>query len=101
WAVMQSSAVTSRAEAFCRRFGISVPILLAPMAGACPVPLSAALANAGSMGAMGAMGAVLSSSADIGRWMDEFRTASTGPAQVNLWVPDPAPTRDVAAEAAS
>ncbi len=67
------------------------------MAGA-PVPLSAALANAGSMGAMGA---VLSSSADIGRWMDEFRTASTGPAQVNLWVPDPAPTRDVAAEAAS
>ncbi|MEW6384808.1 MAG: nitronate monooxygenase, partial [Pseudomonadota bacterium] len=95
---MQSSAVASRAEAFCRRFGVSVPILLAPMAGACPVPLSAALANAGSMGAMGA---VLSSSADIGRWMDEFRTASTGPAQVNLWVPDPAPTRDVAAEAAS
>ena len=98
WAVMQSSAVTSRVEAFCRRFGVSVPILLAPMAGACPVPLSAALANAGSMGAMGA---VLSSSADIGRWMDEFRAASTGPAQVNLWVPDPAPTRDVAAEAAS
>lgn len=98
WAVMQSSAVTSRIEAFCRRFGVSVPILLAPMAGACPVPLSAVLANAGSMGAMGA---VLSSSADIGRWMDDFRAASTGPAQVNLWVPDPAPTRDVAAEAAS
>ncbi len=98
WAVMQSSAVSSRAEAFCRRFGVSVPILLAPMAGACPVPLSTALANAGSMGAMGA---VLSSSADIGRWMEDFRAASTGPAQVNLWVPDPAPTRDVAAEAAS
>jgi len=100
WAVMQSSAVSvsSRVEAFCRRFGVSVPILLAPMAGACPVPLSAVLANAGSMGAMGA---VLSSSSDIGRWMDDFRATSTGPAQVNLWVPDPAPTRDVAAEAAS
>ncbi|PSD10686.1 nitronate monooxygenase, partial [Stenotrophomonas maltophilia] len=95
---MQSSAVASRAEAFCRRFGVSVPILLAPMAGACPVPLSAALANAGSMGAMGA---VLSSSADIGRWMDDFRAASSGPAQVNLWMPDPVPARDVAAEAAS
>ena len=68
------------------------------MAGACPVPLSAALANAGSMGAMGA---VLSSAADIGRWMDEFRAISTGPAQVNLWLPDPAPTRDVVAESAS
>jgi nitronate monooxygenase len=76
---------------------IWLPILLAPMAGACPVPLSAALANAGSMGAMGA---VLSSSADIGHWMDDFR-ALDGPGQVNLWVPDPAPTRDVAAEAAS
>ena len=75
----------------------SVPILLAPMAGACP-PLSAALANAGSMGAMGA---VLSSSADIGRWMEDFRATSTGPAQVNLWLPDPAPSRNVAAEAAS
>jgi len=33
WAVMQSSAVSSRVEAFCRRFDVSVPILLAPMAG--------------------------------------------------------------------
>lgn len=95
---MQSSAVASRVEAFCRRFDVSVPILLAPMAGACPVALSAALANAGSMGAMGA---VLSPAADIGRWMDELRAASAGPAQVNLWVPDPAPTRDVVAESAT
>ena len=56
---MQSSAVSSRVEAFCRRFGVSVPILLAPMAGACPVPLSAALANAGSMGAGGYRGVLL------------------------------------------
>ena len=32
-----------RAEAFCRRFGLRVPILMAPMAGACPVGLAAAV----------------------------------------------------------
>jgi len=94
---MQMSGVSSRVEAFCQRFGVRFPILLAPMAGACPVPLSAAIANAGSMGAMGA---VLSTPADIGRWMDEFRAACDGPAQVNLWVPDAPPSRDAGAEAA-
>lgn len=85
-----------RAEAFARRFGLSAPVLLAPMAGACPVPLSAALANAGSMGAMGA---VLSRPEDIGDWMARFRALSDGPAQVNLWIPDPPPLRDRDAEA--
>jgi len=85
-----------RAEAFARRFGLSAPVLLAPMAGACPVSLSAALANAGSMGAMGA---VLSQPEDIGGWMARFRALSDGPAQVNLWIPDPPPARDREAEA--
>jgi nitronate monooxygenase len=26
----------TRAESFCKRFGLKLPILLAPMAGACP-----------------------------------------------------------------
>jgi nitronate monooxygenase len=95
---MHNLVVASRVEAFCQRFGVKLPILLAPMAGACPVPLSAALANAGSMGAMGA---VLSPAADIGRWMESFRNASAGPAQVNLWLPDAPPLRDAAAEAAT
>ena len=95
---MSLSPILERADDFCRRFSLQLPILLAPMAGACPVPLSATLANAGSMGAMGA---VLSPAADIGRWMQDFRAASSGPAQVNLWLPDPAPVRDVAAEAAT
>jgi len=86
-----------RAAAFAQRFGLSMPVLLAPMAGACPVPLSAALANAGSMGAMGA---VLSSPEDIGQWMTRFREASAGPAQVNLWLPDAPARRDAHAEAA-
>ena len=67
------------------------------MAGACPVALSAAVANAGSMGAMGA---VLSTPEQIGQWMAGFRQLSAGPAQINLWVPDPPPCRDVVAETA-
>ena len=68
------------------------------MPGACPVLLSAALANAGSMGALGA---VLSASEQIGQWMATFRQLSAGPAQINLWLPDPAPERDGDTEAAT
>ncbi|MCS4234001.1 nitronate monooxygenase [Stenotrophomonas sp. BIGb0135] len=95
---MSPSPILERADRFCRRFAVQVPILLAPMAGACPVPLSATLATAGGMGAMGA---VLSQPQDIVAWMDDFRAQSSGPAQVNVWVPDPLPRRDADAEAAS
>ncbi|MCD9031588.1 nitronate monooxygenase [Luteimonas sp. Y-2-2-4F] len=95
---MSPAPVLSRAEAFCRRFGLSRPILMGPMAGACPPALAAAVADAGGMGAMGA---VLSRPGDIGDWMTAFRTRSGGPAQVNLWVPDPPPHRDAQAEAAT
>lgn len=90
--------IRQRVDDFRSRFGLRLPILLAPMAGACPVALSAAVANAGGMGAMGA---VLSTPEQIGRWMDDFRRQSDAPAQVNVWVPDPAPARDAAAEAAT
>ena len=40
---------------FCERFGLEIPILLAPMAGACPPSLSIAVANAGGMGGSGAL----------------------------------------------
>ena len=49
------SHTRDRAEAFCRQYGLRLPILLAPMAGACPASLSVAIANAGGMGAMGAL----------------------------------------------
>lgn len=91
-------SIQTRVDAFCARVALRAPILLAPMAGACPVPLSVAVAQAGGMGAMGA---VLSSAADIGTWMDAFRRDTDGPAQVNLWVPDPPPLRDAVAEAAT
>ena len=81
--------------AFCQRYGLRIPILLAPMAGACPVSLSVAVADAGGMGAMGAL---LSSPDAIANWAAEFRSRSLGPFQLNLWIPEPAPMRDFAAE---
>ena len=46
------------------------------MAGACPVSLSVAVADAGGMGAMGAL---LSSPDAIANWAAEFRSRSLGP----------------------
>ena len=85
-----------RAEEFCGRFGLTAPILQAPMAGACPVPLAAAVANAGGMGGMGAL---LTESTGIAAWSAAFRARSRGPLQINLWIPGPAPRRDTGAEA--
>lgn len=86
----------ARAEAFCERFGLRIPILMAPMAGACPPSLAAAIATAGGMGACGTL--VMAPDA-IRKWAAEVRAASNGPFQLNLWVPDAAPTRDAEHEA--
>jgi nitronate monooxygenase len=71
--------------------GIRIPILLAPMAGASPPPLSAAVANAGGMGACGAL---LLTPESIRTWVDEFRAQSKGEFQINLWIPGPPPVRN-------
>ncbi len=84
-----------RAEAFCASYGLGLPILLAPMAGACPPGLSIAVANAGGMGAMGAL---MTAPAGIHAWVREFREKSSGPFQLNTWIPDPNPIRDPEAE---
>jgi nitronate monooxygenase len=84
-----------RAMAFCKQFGVQLPILEAPMAGACPVELAVAVAEGGGMGAMGAL---LSSPKTITEWAAEFRSRTDGPFQLNLWIPDPAPVRDFVAE---
>jgi len=89
------SSARERTIKFCEVYGLEVPILLAPMAGACPVALSVAIANAG---AMGAMGAVLTPPEGIAAWSDSFRRESQGSFQRNLWIPDPVPARDVEAE---
>jgi NAD(P)H-dependent flavin oxidoreductase YrpB (nitropropane dioxygenase family) len=58
----------TRVREFCDRFGLRVPILEAPMAGACPPALAVAEA-----GGMGASGAVLDAPERIAAWMAEFR----------------------------
>jgi nitronate monooxygenase len=85
----------ARAETFCNTYDLRIPILLAPMAGACPASLSIAVADAGGLGACGAL---LMSPAAIKAWASEARAASNGAFQLNLWVPDPAPPRDSSAE---
>ncbi|QJY45924.1 NAD(P)H-dependent flavin oxidoreductase [Pseudonocardia broussonetiae] len=75
----------TRVAEFCDRYGLRVPILSSPMAGACPPALAAAVAGAGGMGAAGV---VLDTPERIAAWTAEFRAASDGPFQLNLWVPD-------------
>jgi nitronate monooxygenase len=87
----------ARAGAFCERFGLRIPILLAPMAGACPPSLSVAVARAGGLGACGAL---LMRPDAILAWAAEFRAGTGGAFQMNLWVPDPPPRRDPGVEAA-
>ncbi len=89
-------SAVARAEAFCARYGLRAPILMAPMAGACPASLAAAVANGGGMGAMGAL---LNGPDGIDAWVADFRGASNGAFQLNVWIPDPPPVRDADREA--
>jgi nitronate monooxygenase len=84
-----------RAAVFCAKHGLTLPILLAPMAGASPASLTIAVANAGGMGAMGAL---VSKPAAIRAWVEEVRSSTGGPFQLNTWIPDRAPHRDANAE---
>ena len=94
--IMPTSRRTiARAEAFCRAYDLRVPILLAPMAGACPPSLSIAVANAGGLGGCGAL---LMQPSAIKAWAADVRSSSNGGFQLNLWIPDPAPRRDAVAE---
>lgn len=85
-----------RAEAFCARYGLRVPILMAPMAGASPPSLAIAVAKGGGLGA----GGVLLMKPDaIKAWAQEVRAGSNGAFQLNTWIPDPPPVRDPEHEA--
>jgi nitronate monooxygenase len=89
------STTLQRANSFCSRYGLRVPILLAPMAGASAPSLSIAVANAGGLASCGAL---LMQPAEIESWAAELRAGSNGSFQMNLWVPDPTPKRDSAHE---
>jgi len=75
-----------RVEEYCDRFGLRLPILQAPMSGACPPELAVAVAEVGGMGASGVL---LDSPERIAEWMEQFRARSQGAVQLNVWVPDP------------
>ncbi|MEJ0071089.1 MAG: hypothetical protein WDO24_22810 [Pseudomonadota bacterium] len=94
---MESShPALSRAEAFCKRFDLRIPILMAPMASASPPSLAIAVAKAGGLGACGALPM---QPAAIKQWATDARTGSNGAFQINLWIPDPPPRRDPEHEA--
>ena len=86
-----------RAEAFGRHLGVQAPVLLAPMAGACPPSLAIAVGQAGGLGACGAL---LMAPEAIARWVDQVRAGTSAGFQLNLWIPDPPPLRDREAEQA-
>ncbi|MDB5300052.1 MAG: 2-nitropropane dioxygenase [Phycisphaerales bacterium] len=85
------NAIKERVSDFCRKYRLGMPILLAPMAGACPPSLSIAVMNAGGLGACGAL---LMNPDEIAAWAHEVRSHASGPFQINLWIPDPPPQRD-------
>jgi nitronate monooxygenase len=90
---MQS--IAQRVKHFRQRFGLRVPILLAPMAGVPSPRLSIAVAQAGGMGACGVL--LLTPDAILA-WAREV--TGHGPFQLNDWIPDPPPRRDASAESA-
>lgn len=85
------STLRDRVSTFCRRFGLRLPILLGPMAGASAPSLSIAVMNAGGLGACGAL---LMQPDEIRTWAAEVRDKGNGPYQLNVWIPDPPPGRD-------
>ena len=94
---MPQHPALARAATFCDQFNLRVPILMAPMASACPPSLAIAIANAGGLGGCGAL---MMSPEAIRKWAADVRAGTNGGFQFNLWIPDPPPKRDAAAEAA-
>jgi nitronate monooxygenase len=87
----------ARATAFCEKYNLRAPILIAPMASACPPSLAIAVANAGGLGGRGAL---LMQPDAIHKWVSDVRAGTNGGFQLNLWIPDPPPKRDSARQRA-
>lgn len=85
----------ARTRAFCDRLEAQVPIFLGPMAGASAPSLSIAVASAGGLGSCGALSM---QPQEIHDWAAAVRAGTNGGFQLNLWIPDPPPTRDPAIE---
>jgi len=92
---MTNHSAIKRACAFCDTLNLRVPILMAPMAGACPPSLAIAVAQAGGLGGCGALRMTPD---EILSWVSTVRAGTNGGFQLNLWNPDPPPKRDAANE---
>jgi nitronate monooxygenase len=84
-----------RAREFCNALSLRVPILMAPMAGACPPSLAIAVAQAGGLGGCGAL---RMTPEEIASWASAVRAGTNGGFQLNLWIPDPPAKRDTVNE---
>ena len=94
---MTVSDLLKRYDAFCDFTGVEIPILLAPMAGACPPELSVEVSKAGGMGGCGVL---LMQPQSIVQWTEQFRNAGGRAFQLNNWIPDPPSARNKAQELA-
>src|SRR5215472_7830902 len=93
---MTQHTALARAATFCEQFNLRVPILMAPMASACPASLAIAIANAGGLGGCGAL---MMQPEAICAWAAEVRAGTNGGFQFNLWIPDPPPRAGAAGKA--
>ena len=80
-----------KTKRFLEEYELALPIIMAPMAGASPPALAAAVSNAGGMGACGVL---MLNSRQIRDWTKEFKSRTNGSLLLNTWIPDPEPTRD-------
>src|SRR5205085_1823277 len=85
------SSLLQRATGFAARFGLKVPIFLAPMAGVPSPALSIAVAEAGGAGACGVLPL---QPQEIHAWVKQVRAGTNGPFQLNNWIPDAVPEGD-------
>jgi nitronate monooxygenase len=74
-------------NALLEKIGIKVPIVQAPMAGVSTPAMAAAVSNAGGLGSIGVGAATAEAARELIR---AFRTASTGPLNVNVFCHRPA-----------
>lgn len=85
----------NRTVSFCASYNLQLPILMAPMAGACPASLAIAVANGGGIAACSCL---LIQPDEITEWALQKRAGANGAFELNIWIPDPDPQRDPAHE---
>ncbi|MFO1185766.1 MAG: nitronate monooxygenase [Bauldia sp.] len=90
------SALLARGSAFAARFGMRVPVFLAPMAGVPSPALSVAVAEGGGAGAAGVL---TMQPQEILGWARAVRAKTAGPFQLNNWIPEAEPAADAAHDA--